>query len=172
MASSRTTLVVAVVVSVLVGAGGSYFYQSTQVTSLQNQLTSANESNAMLKAEMQNSTSALPLVLQPGQTIQGGWIVIIPTGTGHYALSVRATGLKPPSSGAYIVEGVAKQATNMAPITANATASEFEADNSGVGNYWIVLSQNPSTNFGAIDLLYLPGMQMTNAVLVATVKLG
>ncbi len=160
MASSRTTLVAAVIVSILVGVGGGYFYQSAQVTSLQNQLTSVN------------STSALPLVLQPGQAIQGGWIIIIPTGTGHYALSVRATGLKPPSSGAYIVEGVAKQATNMAPITANATASEFEADNSGVGNYWIELTQNPSNNFKAIDILYLPGMQMTNAVLVATAQLG
>ncbi len=172
MASSRTTLVAVVIVSILVGVGGGYFYQSTQVTSLQNQLKSVNESNAMLHAEVQNSTSALPFVLQPGQTIKGGWLVIIPTGTGHYALSVRATGLKPPSSGAYIVEGVAKQATNMVPITVNATASEFDADNSGVGNYWIELTQNPSTSFKAIDLLYLPGMQMTNAVLVATVQLG
>jgi hypothetical protein len=41
-----------------------------------------------------------------------------------------------------------------------------------VGNYWTVIMENPSTSFESIELLYLPGMNMTQATLVASVSLG
>jgi hypothetical protein len=127
----------------------------------------------MLQQEMQNVTMSLALKPQRGQMIHGGWVILAPVGTGHYAVSVHAEGLEPPSSGAYIVEGVMRTGnTNMVPIGPNATSSEFEANSAGIGSYWIVLMQNPRSSFEAIDILFLPGMQMTNATLVASVKLG
>ena len=163
----------ALVVGLLVGYGGSYAVTSNQISSLQNSLTQANASNTMLRGEMQNATLALPLKPQSGQMINTGWVFVSPVGSGDYAVFVHAEGLEPPSSGAYIVEGVMRGGSmNMVPISANATGSEFDANLNGVGNYWTVLMQDPRTSFEAIDLLYLPGMSMTNAALVATVQLG
>src|SRR5256886_10805026 len=51
----------------------------------------------------------------------------------------------------------------MVPLGPNATASEFVASANGIGHYWLVLNQNPSVNYEAIDVLYLAGMQMSNA---------
>ena len=87
-------------------------------------------------------------------------------------MSLHADGLEPPSSGGYIVEGVQRTGSmNVVPIGANATASEFDATTNGVGNYWTVLMQNPTTSFEAINLVYLPGMDMTHATVVASAQL-
>lgn len=105
--------------------------------------------------------------------IHTGWVVIAPVGSGDYAIAVHAEGLEPPSAGGYIVEGAQRTtAMNVVPISANATASEFDAGTDGVGNYWTVIMQNPTTSFESIELLYLPGMNMTQATLVASVSLG
>jgi len=164
----------ALVVGLLVGFGASYAVSSSQISSLQNSLKQANDSNTMLHGELQNTTLALALVAKPGQTIRSGWILISPIGSGHYALSLHAEGLQPASAGAYIIEVVPSSGSgNMVPISGNATtASEFEADTGGVGNYWYVLMENPSASFKGIDLLFLPGMDMTRATLVATAQLG
>jgi hypothetical protein len=57
------------------------------------------------------------------------------------------------------------------PIGPNATASEFETSSNGVGNFFILLSQNPYSAFENVQIVYLPGMQMTNATVVATATL-
>lgn len=127
----------------------------------------------MLHQEIQNGTSALALHAQPGQMFHSGLVFITSVGGGHYAVYVHAEGLEPPSAGAYIVEGVTRSASmQMVPISGNATASEFDADSHGVGGYWTVLMQNPTSSFEAIDLVYLPGMDMTHATLVASVQFG
>lgn len=173
MASRAVLLSAVLVIGLVVGFGASYAVSASQISSLQTSLSQAASSNAMLQQEMQNVTMSLPLKPQAGQMIHGGWVFLAPVAAGDYAVSVHAEGLEPPSSGAYIVEVVQRGGNmNMVPIGPNATSSEFEANSAGVGNYWIVLMQNPRSGFEAIDILFLPGMQMTNATLVASVKLG
>lgn len=168
---SRTLLALALVIGLLVGAGSTYAYEQSQVASLQNSLSAANESVSMLHQEM-NATGALALQPKSGQMIHSGWLIIASVGSGDYAISLHADGLEPPSSGGYIVEGVQRTASmNVVPIGANATASEFDATASGVGSYWTVLMENPSTGFEGINLVYLPGMDMTHATVVASAQL-
>jgi hypothetical protein len=158
-------LAVVGVIGLLVGFGLAYAYDQSQITSLQNSLTQANQSA--------NTSKALALAPHPGAMIHTGWVVITAVGNGDYAVSVHAEGLEPPSSGGYIVEGAQRTtAMNVVPIGANATASEFDAGTDGVGNYWTVIMENPTTSFESIELLYLPGMNMAQASLVASVSLG
>jgi len=164
--ASRTVLLAAVlVIGLLVGFGATYLYDQNRITSLQNSLTQANQAA--------NAAKALPLAPHPGAMIHTGWVVITPVGSGDYAIAIHAEGLEPPSSGGYIVEGAQRTtAMNVVPIGANATASEFDAGADGVGNYWTVIMENPTTGFESIELLYLPGMNMAQATLVASVSLG
>ncbi len=105
-----------------------------------------------------------------GQMFTRGWVVIAPVGGGDYLVSIYVEGLEAPSMGDYIVEG-AQTTGNMAMVPiggANTTLSEFEASASGVGQFSIVLMENPSAQFENISIVYLPGMEMTNATVVAT----
>ena len=173
MASRTILLAVVLVIGLLVGFGASYVYAQTQITTLQNNLSQANESISMLHNEMANTTRALQLTPHAGAMIHTGWVVLAPVGSGDYAIAVHAEGLEPPSSGGYIVEGVQRTtAMTLVPIGANATASEFDAGTDGVGNYWTVIMENPTITYESIELLYLPGMNMTQAQLVASVSLG
>ena len=52
------------------------------------------------------------------------------------------------------------------------SASEFQADKNGTGNYFILLDSNPMTTFENVELLFLPGMVMQNATLVATLSMS
>ncbi len=161
MASRTIFLAAILVIGFLVGFGVAFLYDQNQITSLQNTLTQAN------------SSKALALSPHPGAMIHTGWVVIAPVGSGDYAIAVHAEGLEPPSTGGYIVEAAQRTtAMNVVPIGANATASEFKAGTDGVGNYWTVVMENPTTSFESIELLYIPGFNMTQATLVATVPLG
>jgi len=103
--------------------------------------------------------------------IHSAWVIVASVGSGHYVISLHAEGLEPPAMGGYIVEGVQRTGSaNVVPIGANATASEFDAGTDGTGNYWTILMQNPSSSFGAIYLVYLPGMNMAQASVVATAQ--
>lgn len=161
------------VIGLVVGVGAAYAFTAKQVNTLQMSLNSANESNVMLRNEVQNGTLSLSLQAQQGQMFHTGWVFISSVGGGDYAVSIHAEGLEAPSAGDYIVEGVTRGATmQTVPISGNATGSEFDAGADGAGNYWTVLMQNPLTSFEAIDLVYLPGMSMTNATLVASAQIG
>jgi hypothetical protein len=161
----------AVVIGLLVGFGAAYAYEQSQISSLQTSLAQANESVSMLHAEM-NGTRALSLTPKSGQMIHTGWVVLASVGGGDYVISLHADGLEPPSSGGYIVEGVQRTtAMNVVPIAGNATASEFDAGADGAGSYWTVIMQNPTRSFEAIDLVYLPGMNMAQATVVASTQL-
>jgi hypothetical protein len=160
------------VAGLLVGLGAVYAYDQSQISSLQNSLNQANESISMLHQEM-NATTAIQLQPKAGQMINSGWVIIASVGSGDYAISLHADGLEPPSSGAYIVEGVERNtAMNVVPIvSSNDTASEFDAGTNGVGSYWTVLMQSPSASFESIELVYLPGMSMSQATVVASAQL-
>jgi hypothetical protein len=166
-------IAIAAVIGLIVGFGVGYAVYQGQVSSLQTSLNQANESSMMLSSELSNSTLALPLSLQSGQMIHSGWVFLSPVGSGDYAVSLHVEGLEPSSAGAYIVEGVTRGAQmNMVPIGGNATSSEFDATAQGVGTYWTTVMQNPSTTYEGIDLVYLPGMNMTQATVVASVQLA
>lgn len=109
-----------------------------------------------------------------GQMIHSGWLLIEPTGIGEYAVSIHAEGLEVTQTmgSDYMVEG-AESSGSMAlvPIGPNATASEFETCSAGVGNFFLLLGQNPSTTIENIQVVYLPGMSMTSAIVVATADL-
>jgi hypothetical protein len=127
----------------------------------------------MLHDEMQNGTLGLALQPQPGQMFHSGWVFISSIGGGDYAISLHAEGLEQSSAGDYIVEGVTRGATmQTVPISGNATGSEFDADANGVGAYWTVTMQSPATGFESIELVYLPGMEMSQATVVASVPIG
>ena len=173
MASRTILLAVALVIGLFVGFGASYVYAQNQITTLQNNLSQTNETISMLHNEMANTTGALRLTPHLGAMIHTGWVILAPVGSGDYAIALHAEGLEPPSSGGYIVEGAQRTtAMTLVPIGANATASEFDAGTNGVGSYWTVIMENPTTTYESIELLYLPGMNMAQAQLVASVSLG
>ena len=109
-----------------------------------------------------------------GAMISSAWLLDVPVGMHSYAVSVHAEGLE--ANGTYILEGqLANGTMTTVPISSQSmnmnttSASEFQADKSGTGTYWIVLDSCPSTTFESITLLYLPGMMMANATSVATI---
>ena len=173
MASSKTTLIAALITALLVGVAGGYVSQIGQVSSLQSQLSAAQENNAMLRAEMLNQSAPIAFKAESGQMIHDAWLLVSRLGSGKYVIAVHAEGLDHSSAeGAYLVEGVTRTAMQMVPVGANASASEFEAAKNGLGQYSVIVNMNPNTTYEKIDLLFLPGMSMQNAVLIATATLG
>jgi hypothetical protein len=104
-----------------------------------------------------------------------GWLLVAPAGMDQYALSVHAEGLESTQGmgDVYIVEG-AQSSGSMASVPIggqNATLSEFEVGPNGVGNFFIILDQNPFSSYESVSIVFLPGMQMANATVVATASL-
>jgi hypothetical protein len=119
--------------------------------------------------------TALPFVATPGQMFHGGWLVVLPTSTGQFAVSVHAEGLETTqgTGNIYIVEATSSSASmTVAPIGPNATSSEFEVGSDGVGNFFILLGQNPYTHYESVDIVFLQGMSMSNSTVVASAPLG
>lgn len=119
-------------------------------------------------------TDAIQFTPSTGQMVNNAWLVIEPTGSGDYAVSVYAQGLESTNgtTNVYIVEGTQSSGTmSVVPIGPNATASEFGTTSDGVGAYFVVLMQNPYTSFENIQIVYLRGMEMSNATVVATATL-
>ena len=165
-----------IVLLILAGLGFSlYFTNSPAVhTTTVNMTETMTNTSTSVMTETSNGTSAIAFTPAKGQMIHTAWLLIEPSGMGHYALAIHAEGLESTQSmgSDYIVEG-AQSSGSMAvvPIGPNATASEFETTSGGVGNFFIILGQNPYTSFENIQIVYLPGMQMTNATVVATASL-
>jgi hypothetical protein len=121
------------------------------------------------------SRSAIQFSPVTGQMMHTAWLLIQPAGSGDYAVAVHAEGLENTQAmgSDYIVEAQESSGSmSVIPIGPNATASEFETNSQGVGNFFIVLMQNPFTSFESIKIVYLPGMEMTNATVVATATLS
>jgi hypothetical protein len=118
--------------------------------------------------------NAIQFTPATGQMMHSGWLLIQSAGTGDYAVVVHAEGLESTQAmgSVYIIEAEQSSGSmSVSPIGPNATASEFETSSQGVGNFFIVLMQNPFTSFENIQIVYLPGMEMTNATVVATASL-
>jgi hypothetical protein len=163
--SSTKILVAAILVALVVGGSIGYFARGSEVSSLMNQ-------NTMLHQEMQSATTAVKLTPASGpMPPHDVWLVVTSLGGGDFAVVLSAQGLE--GNGSYLIEGVMKGGQmNHVPITGNAADSEFEPDMHGNGLYWHVSMSDPRVQYDQVILLYLPGMQMTNAQQVASANLG
>ena len=191
MANLTTSVGIAAVIALIVGAAGGYFSRSGEVSTLANQLASktdtaimreeelmgvkaelekAKESKSMLEAELKARAVPLQLAPEEGQMAHDLWLLTAPLENGKYAIIIRAEGLE--GTGVYLVEGVTRTAMRTIPVAATLEQSEFFAQEDGTALYWTVLEQNPQTSFEKILILHLPDMQMEGAVLVATAAVG
>lgn len=165
----------AVVLLILAGVGFSLYFTSSPQTQTTTENMTHTTTEVMTSAMAETATTdAVQFAPATGQMIHSAWLLIEPTGSGQYAVSVYAQGLESTqgTGNIYIVEGAQSSGSmSEVPIGPNATASEFETSSAGVGSYFIVLNQNPYTAFENIQIVYLQGMQMSNAVVVATASL-
>jgi hypothetical protein len=158
----------AVVLLIIAGVGFTLYLTNSTTTH------TTTENMTETSTTMANSTEAIQFAPATGQMIHTAWLLIEPTGSGEYAVSVYAQGLESTqgTGSAYIVEATSSSGSmSTAPIGPNATASEFETTSAGVGSYFVVLMQNPYSSFENIQIVYLPGMQMSSAMVVATATL-
>jgi len=176
---SNTIFASSVVILVVIAAGGFSLYASKpSVTSTVTETATATLTGpATTRTEVMNHTAtmtevagsaAIPFTPAKGQMIHDAWLIVALLGDGKYALSIHAQGLEGMSMGAYLVEGT-QHATNVTvPLGGqNVTLSEFEADSHGNGQFFIILNQNPEKTYDAFSLVFLRGMQMTNATVAA-----
>lgn len=174
-----TTTVFGVTVAVLlvVAASGFVLYgtrstmQETSTTTMTETMTQSTSTSSSMNQSA--APAAVAFVPAHGQMFGGGWLIIAALGNGDYALTLHATGLESASMGIYIVEAAQNSGQMaMVPVAGtNATLSEFEADSSGNGQFFTVLMENPHSIFESVSIVYLPGMEMQNATVVATATL-
>ena len=165
-----------IVLLILAGIGFSLYltHSSSSQTMTENMTETMTETMTHNTTTSANGTSAIQFTPATGQMIHSAWLLIEPSGTGDYAVSVYAQGLESTQGTGYvyIVEGTQRTGSMaVVPLGANETASEFETTNHGVGSFFTMLMQNPYDSFESIQIVYLPGMQMTNATVVATATL-
>jgi len=172
-----TTAVFGVTVAVLlvVAASGFVLYgtRSTMQETSTVTMTDTMSSSSSSTGSMNESSTAVALVPAHGQMFGSGWLIVASLGNGDYAVTLHATGLELPAMGNYIVEA-AQNSGQMATVPiagSNDTLSEFDADSSGNGQFFTVLMENPHSVYESVSIVYLPGMEMTNAVVVATASL-
>ena len=171
------------IIALLVGLGAGYFARTSEVSALENNVAKAIESKGMLQAELdavkakravEGKAVAIPFEPEPGLMFHDGWLLITQRGDGKFTVVIRSEGFdKTGPEDAYLIEGVTRtEPMQMVPIGTTLDASVFHADQNGHGFYWIVLDKDPRVTFDKILILYLPGMSMERAALVATAKLG
>jgi hypothetical protein len=158
----------AIVLLIIAGVGFALYLTSSPATHTTTEVMT--ETSTMTS----NGTGAIQFTPASGQMIHTAWLLVEPSGSGDYAVSIYAQGLESTqgTGNVYLVEATSSSGSmTTAPIGANETASEFETTSAGVGSYFVILMQNPYTSFENVQLVYLPGMQMSNAVVVATAAL-
>ncbi len=187
-------LIAAVLVALVIGVAAGYFVRAgelslvqaelakaseskgmleEELSGLMGKLQKANESKAMLEEELRGKTVPFAFASEKDRMIHDAWLFIAPVGQDKWAVIIRAEGLDYSPDGIYLVEGVTRtEPMQMFPIGPTEAASEFHADQNGVGVFWVVVDKDPRIIFEKIVILFLPGMSMQNAVLVATAKLS
>ena len=166
----------AIVLLILAGIGFSLYFTSSGSTTTENMTETHNMTETMTETatSMTNATGAFRFTPATGQMIHSAWLLIEPAGSGDFAVSVYAQGLESTQSTGsdYIIEATQRTGSMaVVPIGPNATASEFETTSQGAGAYFTVLMQNPFNSYENVQIVYLPGMQMSNATVVATATL-
>jgi hypothetical protein len=179
-----------VIVLLVVAASGFLLYsqKSSMTETTTDVMTETMTQTAMQTSESMSETStssgsmsasaqpgaAIAFASASGQMFGGGWLTTAPIGNGSYIVSIYATGLESSSMGDYIVEAAQNSGSMaMVPIGgSNATLSEFDTSSHGTGQFSIVLHQDPASIYESVSLVYLPGMAMTNATVVASAPLS
>ncbi len=154
-------LIASVLIALVVGVAVGY-------ASRTNELLKAQESKNMLEEELKAKTVGLAFVAESGQMAHDLWLIIAPLKGGKYAVTIRGEGLDQ-KGGIYLVEGIQRADKKMVPLAPSMQGSEFAADEKFNGLYWVVLDKDPRATFEKLVLLFLPGMQMEKAILVASV---
>jgi hypothetical protein len=157
-------------VILLVFAASGFVLYGTKSTT---QATSTVTITASASGAMNETAAAIAFVPAQSQMFGTGWLVIASLGGGDFAVTVHATGLESASMGNYIVEAAQNtgQMSTVPIAGSNDTLSEFEADSSGTGQFFAVLMENPHSVYESVSIVYLPGMEMANATVVATASL-
>lgn len=157
---------------VISGVGFSLYLTAPRASAGMTETTTSTEvmTSTVTSTSMANSFEAVQFTPAPGQMVHDAWLFVEPTGGGEYAVSVYAQGLESTqgSGNVYIVEGT--QSSGMmatSPLGVNASASEFETTSGGVGSYFVQLTHNPYGSYESIQIVFLRGMQMSNATVVA-----
>ena len=166
-----------VVLLILAAVGFSLYLTNSSAshTTTEDMTETMTSTSTSVMTETSNGTEAISFTPATGQMIHSAWLLIEPSGMHDFALAIHAEGLENTQSmgSDYIVEGTQSSGSmSVVPIGPNATASEFDTSSSGAGNFFIILGQNPHSTFENIQIIYLPGMQMTNATVVATASLA
>jgi hypothetical protein len=168
---SNLIFTISVVVLAVVAASGFGLYALASAHS--STTTEAMSHSSTSSGEMASSSTAYEFTPKTGAMLSSAWVIVAPLGMDEYAVSIHAEGLE--TNGTYIIEGpLSTGSMQVVPVSnesmsMNQTSdSEFQANANGTGQFWIVLSSNPVTTFESFELVYLPGMEMQNATVVAT----
>jgi hypothetical protein len=165
----------AIVLLIFAGTGFALYFTNSPATqtTTENMTETMTHTSTAVMTETANGADAIEFAPATGQMIHDAWLLIEPSGMDRYALAIHAEGLESAQSTSSdcIVEGTQSGSMSVVPIGPNATASEFGTTSAGVGNYFILLNQNPYAAFENIQIVYLPDMQMANATVVATAAL-
>jgi len=163
-----------VIVLLVVAASGFLLYsQRSEMTETTTE-TMTQTSESMSQTTAAGQSAAIALIPAKGQMFSEGWLTTAPIGNGSYIVSLYAKGLESSSMGDYIVEA-AQNSGSMAVVPiggSNATLSEFDANGQGTGQFSIVIHEDPASTYESVLLVYLPGMEMSNATSVATATLS
>jgi len=166
---SNGVFAITVAVLVVVASAGFLLYSSRPTMEETMTVTTSDT----MSSNGSSGATATALVAAHGAMFGNGWLVVASAGNGSYIVTLRATGLEPASMGDYIVEA-AQNSGQMATVPiagSNATLSEFEADNAGNGEFFTILHEAPSSAYESVSIEYLPGMQMQEAMVVASASL-
>lgn len=164
-----------VVVLLIIAASGFLLYGTRAATTVTSTTTEVKTqmTSTMEQSTTANQTVSVAFAPQAGQMFSEGWVLVAPVGGGDYLLTIYAKGLEGPAMGNYIVEGAERSGSmSTVPVAGtNDTLSEFDSGPGGVGMYSVILMENPCTQYESLSIVYLPGMQMTNATVVAMATL-
>jgi cytoskeletal protein RodZ len=166
---SNSVFAISLIVLIVVAASGFGLY----ATSLGHASTTSSEMMSHSSNSASNSTGAYEFTPKSGAMISDAWLLVSSLGMNNeYAVAIHAEGLEP--NGTYFVEGpLSSGSMQVVPISnesmtmSQESDSEFQANANGTGQFWIVLKINPATTFEGIELAFLPGMSMQNAMVVA-----
>jgi hypothetical protein len=122
---------------------------------------------------MMPGTIALRFTVNSSAMISSALLLSVPIGMNQTAVLFQAQGLEP--NGTYVLDGsLSNGSMPTVPITMdsmrmNSTSDTyFQANANGTGLFWTVLSSSIATTFSEVALVYLPGMAMQNATVIAT----
>ena len=161
------------VIVLLILAGAGFGLYLTKPSAVSNTTEVMTHTEVMTETRLGSAVSFTPKAnVMAAEGIHNAYLIVVPVGGGNWAIEIHAEGLKPTAGtgNIYLVEAQQKSgAMGTAPIHAqNATESEFSVGRDGIGQYFTTLNQDPRATFESVLVVFLGGMQMSNATVIAT----